>query len=120
MSRRWQSDDPRFTGSGIVAHSSDAYATDDGTYQIISSAFEVRNDAGGWQCTNADALLAGTSLFDASLLEFRMTCVGDGDYASTTAILVVDFTDLNAPTKPFEGLVFPGEVPPFPETSPEE
>ena len=118
--QQWQSDDPRFAGTGIVAHSSDAYTTDDGTYQVISSAFEVRNDAGGWQCTNADGLLAGTSLFDASLQEFRMTCLGDGDYAGTTAILVVDFTDLDAPTKPFEGLVFPGDVPPLPETSPAE
>ena len=117
---QWQSDDPRFTGTGIVAHNSDAYTTDDGRYQVISSVFEVRNDAGGWQCTNADALFAGTSLFDASLQEFRMTCVGDGDYAGSTAILVHDFTDLDAPTHPFEGLVFPGEVPPFPETSPED
>jgi hypothetical protein len=117
---QWQSDDPRFTGTGIVAHNSDAYTTDDGRYQVISSVFEVRNDAGGWQCTNADALLAGTSLFDASLQEFRMTCVGDGGYAGSTAILVHDFTDLDAPTHPFEGLVFPGEVPPFPETSPED
>ena len=49
-----------------------------------------------------------------------MTCVGDGDYAGTTAILVVDFTDQDAPTKPFEGLVFPCAVPPYPETSPAE
>ena len=118
--QQWTSNDPRFNGTGIVAHSSDAYASDDGRYQVLSSALEVRNDAGGWRCTNADALLAGTSAFDAPLQEFRMTCVGDGDYTGTTAILVVDFTDRDAPTKTFEGLVFPGEVPPFPETSPGE
>ena len=80
-----------------------------------AQVFEVRNDAGGWLCANADALQAGTSIFDASLQEFRMTCAGDGDYAGTTAILVVDFTNLDAPTKPFEDLVFPGNPPPIPD-----
>ena len=113
--QRWVSDDPRFTGTGTVAHSSDAYDVGGTSYQVIASAFEVRNDAGGWHCTNADALDARTSLYDASMQMFRMTCVGDGDYAGTTAILVVDFMSV---PRTFEGLAFPGEVPPFPATSP--
>lgn len=117
--QRWMSDDPRFSGTTTIAHNSDAYVVGDGTYQVIASAFEVRNDDGGWQCTNADALFAGTSLFDASIQEFRMTCIGDGVYEGSTAILVVDFADFLAPTKPFEGLVIPGDLPPFPDTSPE-
>lgn len=114
IAQSWLADDPRFTGDGRVAHDSDTYVTDEGRYQVVSSAFDVRNEDGGWLCANADAVDTGSSIFDASLQEFRMTCTGDGDYAGWTAILTVDFRNFEAPTKPFEGLVFPGEPVPIP------
>ena len=110
----WTSDDPRVDGKALVAHNADSFDMDGQGYSLVTSVVEFFNDAGGWQCTNADRVVspAGTlyqtSRFDGD----RLSCVGDGDYEGLSAILVAD--NVSSP-KTIEGLIFPGEMPPMPE-----
>ena len=110
----WTSDDPRVDGKALVAHNADSFEVDGQGYSLVTSVVEFYNDAGGWQCTNADRVVspAGTlyqtSRFDGD----RLSCVGNGDYEGLSAVLVADWAGV---AKTIEGLIFPGEMPPMPE-----
>ena len=110
----WMSDDPRLDGKANVAHNADSFELDGEGYSLVTSAIEVYNDAGGWQCTNADRVVpVADTLYQTSRLEGdRLDCAGYGDNEGLSAILVADWADVD---KTVEGLIFAGEMPPMPE-----
>jgi hypothetical protein len=110
----WTSDDPRLDGEGRVAHNADSFDVDGQGYSLVTSIVEVSNDAGGWQCTNADRLVTPAStLFSTSRFSGdRLSCVGYGGNEGYSAILTADWS---GSPKTLEGLIFSGEMPPMPE-----
>jgi hypothetical protein len=110
----WTSDDPRLDGKALVAANADSFDVDGQGYSLVTSVVEFSNDAGGWQCTNADRVVSpADTLFQTSRFDGdRLSCIGDGDYEGLSAILVADH---RSSPMTVEGLVFPGEMPPMPE-----
>ena len=86
----------------------DAYRTDEGTFTVEMEAFYLRNDGGGWACSDTN-LYKGLNN-NGTLLTTGTTyiCVGEGGYAGLSAILAHTDADL-------VGLIFSGDLPPMPE-----
>lgn len=110
----WRSDDPRLDGEARVAHNADSFDVDEQSYSLVTSVVEVFNDAGGWQCTNADRVVSpARTLYQTSRFEGdRLSCVGYGGYEGLSAILTADWA--GSPMT-VEGLILPGGMPPMPE-----
>jgi hypothetical protein len=71
----------------------------------------LRNEDGGWACTNSYLERSGGDQADAGRDTF--TCVGDGGYDGLSAILVLEGAGGYA--EDIVGLIFPGDFPPLPE-----
>ena len=81
----WTSSDPRLTGEVVRRWNWDAYETDEGSISVWMDAAYLRNDGGGWACSNSS--LAKDDVDVADPLAF--SCVGDGGYAGLSASLVL-------------------------------
>jgi hypothetical protein len=115
--QRWTSDDPRLGGEATVAWNADVHTVDGRSYSVTASAWDIRGDAGGWACSHTNGLDEGRGLFTTSIQgSDRLTCSGSGANEGLGAILVADWS---GNPKTFEGLIFPGGIPPAPDPTAE-
>jgi hypothetical protein len=111
--QQWTSDDPRLGGAATLIWNADVYRLESESYSIVNALYDIHDDAGGWSCRNANGLDLGSGLFtDPVQGTDRLTCLGYGGNEGLNAILVTDF---RTEPRTFEGIIFPGEVPPLPE-----
>ena len=108
----WRTSDPRLTGSATSMWSADVYRMDGGYISVRAGTYDVRNDAGGWLCHH-NGVAQGIGIYAFPDLGETLTCLGDGDYEGLSAVLELDWSS-TSPVK-IQGLIFAGEVPPFPE-----
>jgi hypothetical protein len=110
----WTSSDPRLTGEVVRRWNDDVFRTDEGIISLSMDAAYLRNDDGGWACSNSSlAKGSGMSTTDVTGGTFTHTCIGDGGYEGLSALLVSEFTV--GFSEEFVGLIFSGDFPPLPE-----
>ena len=111
--RTWTSSDPRLAGEAAARWNADSYRTDEGTITVEMEAEYLRNDGGGWACSDTN-LYQGLGN-NGTLLTTGATyiCVGEGGYAGLSAILV--HKDAGGNDQDIVGLIFSGDLPPMPE-----
>ncbi len=103
------SDDPRLSGTSVTVWNKDVYSS--GT--IRSQTEVIRGDGRGWVCRAPAVLDESASFFATSIQGSDLfTCIGDGDNDGLMALLIVTTT---SGQDAFEGLIFPGDLPPVPE-----
>ena len=110
------SDDPRLGGISSVTWNKDVHVFDGPRLGIRTSIEEIQGDAGGWLCRivaldDSDGFFA-TSYQGSDL----STCTGTGANEGLSALLVLT---TGSGQEAFEGLIFPGELPPIPEPAAE-
>lgn len=106
------SDDPRLSGTSVIVWNKDIHVVDGPLRGIRSVVEDIRGDGRGWMCHAAAVLDGGADFFASSIQGSELTtCVGDGANEGLTALLVVTSTNQ---ADGFEGLIFPGELPPLP------
>ena len=111
----WTSSDPRLTGEVSRRWNEDVFQTDEGSITVAMDAAYLRNDDGGWACSNSSLLRgSGMSSEDVTGETFTHTCIGDGGYAGLSAILVLDQAGAGN-SEGIVGLIFSGDFPPLPE-----
>jgi hypothetical protein len=108
----WTSSDPRLTGQVSRRWSEDTFPTDEGPISVSMGAAYLRNDGGGWVCSDT-SLLKGSGKSSESVTETTFICIGDGGYEGLSALLVSEFT--LGFSEEFVGLIFSGDFPPLPE-----
>lgn len=108
-----------FSGSGTVGYADGVTSSDPrlggvltyvetkvpfpGDIGVGASRAEIRSDAGAWVGT-------GTEYGGPGALE-TMILTGEGAYAGLTVYLLLDW---GTPGRPFNGIIFPGEMPEAP------
>lgn len=116
-----KSDDARLAGTSIATWNKSIHRTaDERSYSIRSVVEDIRGEGGGWVCRTDAALdvgLGGNLYPDQVQGSDFYQCAGDGDNAGLTALLVVTRAGSR---DEFEGLIFPGDLPPAAELSPAE
>lgn len=117
IDRMVTSDDTRLAGTSEISWNKDIHVTDDGRRRAIRSMSEnIRASGGGWVCRTPAVLDEGTGHFHTPAQGTDLyTCIGDGANAGLMSILIVDTRADGSRSDPFEGLIFPGELPPAPE-----
>lgn len=106
----WRASDPRLSGTVTLVESHDVYQLGDGVVSVGVVAEFLSNDEGGWACSDSGNLYEGDGDAGTYVGTPTSTCIGRDGYEGLSAILVFDIVDLA-----FEGLIFPGDVPPVPE-----
>ncbi len=107
------SSDPRLTGTVTKSWNEDTYLTDEGPISVGIDTLYVRNDDGGWSCSDG-YVAKGASPGTEPLTKSTFTCIGEGGYEGLTAVLVSEQV-AGAFTGDFAGLLFPGALPAVPE-----
>jgi hypothetical protein len=115
----WTTSDPRLSGEAAALWNMDVYEPDayvptallTTNVSVVTSAYEVRNEAGGWTC-HANGFAHGHGKYAESESGESAMCVGDGEYDGLSATLVIGGP---AGPKTIEGLIFSGDFPPVPE-----
>jgi hypothetical protein len=111
----WTSSDLRLTAEVSRWYNEDTFQTDEGSITVNMDAAYLRNDGGGWACSNSGLLRgSGMSSKDVTGGTFTHTCIGDGGYEGLSAILVLDQAGAGN-SEEFVGLIFSGDFPPLPE-----
>ena len=107
----WTTGDPRLSGTAASMWNADVYRVDAGAKSVITGAYYVTNEGGGWAC-RSHGLQHGFGLLQPWENDETAMCVGEGGYEDLSAILVI-----GGPAGPrtIVGLIFPGDVPPLPE-----
>ena len=108
----WTSSDSRLTGRVARRWNDDVYQTDEGSISVSMGAAFLRNEGGGWVCSDS-SLLRGFGKSSEAVTGTTFTCIGDGGYEGLSAILVSEYTVGFA--EEFVGLIFSGDFPPLPE-----
>jgi hypothetical protein len=108
----WTSSDPRLTAEVVRRWNEDVFQTDEGTISVSMGTAYLRNDGGGWACSDS-SLLKGSGTFSEAVTETTFTCIGDGGYEDLSAILVSEMGPNFS--EEFVGLIFSGDFPPLPE-----
>jgi hypothetical protein len=109
----WTSSDPRLTSEVVRRWNEDVFQTDEGTISVSMGTAYLRNDDGGWACSDS-SLLKGSGTFSEAVTETgTYTCIGDGGYDGLSAILVSEMGP--GFSEEFVGLIFSGDFPPLPE-----
>ena len=109
----WTSSDPRLTSEVVRRWNEDVFQTDEGTISVSMGTAYLRNDDGGWACSDSSLLKGSGTSSEAVTEAGTFTCIGDGGYAGLSALLVSEFTvGFN---EEFVGLIFSGDFPPLPE-----
>lgn len=111
------SDDPRLSGTSAAIWNKDVHAIEGARGAIRSVTEDIRGDGRGWVC-HAPAVLDESAGFYATSIQGSdlFTCIGDGDNEGLMALLI--FTTTSG-QEAFEGLIFPGDLPPVPEVAAE-
>ncbi|MEX1344630.1 MAG: alpha/beta hydrolase family protein, partial [Candidatus Limnocylindrales bacterium] len=106
------SDDPRLSGTSVIVWNKDIHVIDGPLRGIRSVVEDIRGEGRGWTCHSPAVLDGGADFFASSIQGSELTtCVGDGANEGLTALLVVTSTNQ---ADEFEGLIFPGDLPPLP------
>ena len=112
-------DDPRLTGSASVVMNANVHKVSD-FIDVVAQAFQLRieNEAGSWSgMGTAFAYGGGAIPIDEAMNLDTVQLTGAGAYEGLTAYLTVDWTEDPAAV---QGVIFAGEMPPFPEPALEE
>jgi hypothetical protein len=104
----WTASDPRLTGEVVRRWNYDDHQTDEGSVSVWMDAAYLTNEGGSWACSNSALGKDGEDVADP----LTFTCIGDGDYAGLSAILVL--VDAGGNAEDFVGLIFSGDLPPQP------
>jgi hypothetical protein len=107
-------DDPRVTGSISVAINEDVHKVSD-FEDVVARTLELRieNEAGSWTGQGAGVVHGGATIpQDEALNLDTHLLTGAGAYEGLSAYLIVDVTE---DPMTVEGVIFAGEMPPFPE-----
>jgi len=107
-------DDPRLTGSISVTFSADVHKVND-FEDVVLETVEMRidNDDGSWTGQGTSLLHDGAEIPDEDAINLgTLPMTGSGAYEGLSAYLFTDFTE-DPPT--VEGVIYEGELPPFPE-----
>jgi hypothetical protein len=118
-SRTWTTSDPRLSGEAAALWNADVYEPDADVFKahpltnvsVITSAYNVRNEAGGWAC-HSSQLAHGYGFVPPRETGETAMCVVDGEYDGLSAILAIDGPAFG---QTIAGLIFPGDAPPPPE-----
>ena len=111
--RTWTSSDPRLAGEAVARWNADVHHTDEGPISVEMEAEYLRNDGGGWACSDTN-LYKGSSMSTTTVLKgATYICVGEGGFAGLSAILV--HQDAGGNDQDIVGLIFSGGLPPLPE-----
>lgn len=108
------SDDSRLAGTSAIIWNKNVYVVPDTGARAIRSVVEdIRGEDGGWVCRTPAVVDTNSTFFAEPLQGSELsTCTGDGANAGLMAVLV--FTTVGDKDE-FEGLIFPGELPPQPD-----
>ena len=106
----WTTSDPRLSGDVAALWNADVHQTGNGFTSVITAAYFVTNEAGGWTC-RSEAIAEGYGLSYEYVTGETATCVGDGDYEGLSATLALDYVVEES----LIGLIFPGDAPPVPQ-----
>lgn len=109
----WTSSDPRLTGEVSRRWNEDTYRTDERSISVGTQAAYLRNDNGGWACSNR-YLAESSGTYAESLSGLTFTCIGGGGYEGLSALLVVS-ESAEVYSEEFVGVIFSGDLPPLPE-----
>ena len=111
---RLEMDDPRLTGTITGAFNVDVHKASD-FVDIVAQTFALRieNEAGSWSGQGTTVVHDGATVPEDEALRLdTLLLTGADAYEGLSAYLVVDGTE-DPPT--VEGVIFAGEMPPFPE-----
>jgi len=110
---RFEMDDPRLTGTANVAFNVDVHKASD--FIDIGSqtlAMRIENEAGSWSGQGTSGFHGGATIPEDEAFQLDTWLLTGADaYEGLSAYLVVDGTE-DPPT--VEGVIFAGELPPFP------
>ena len=107
-------DDPRISGSISVTFNADVHKVSDFS-EIVLETVEQRidNDDGSWQGQGTLLLHAGAEIPEEDVINLlTMPMTGSGAYEGLSAYLLIDFSEDPVAV---EGVIYEGELPPFPE-----
>jgi hypothetical protein len=110
---RFEMDDPRLTGTATGAFNVDVHKVSD-FIDIVSQmmAGRIENEAGSWSGQGTSVFHGGATIPEDEAFQLDTWLLTGADaYEGLSAYLVVDGTE-DSPT--VEGVVFAGEMPPFP------
>ncbi len=111
----WTASDPRLTGDAWAPWIEDTYQTAEGVIAVGIETAHLRNEGGGWGCSSEFVAQGATPT--EPVYGNTITCIGNGGYEGLTAVIVTTPTPGGFAME-FVGLIFSGELPPAPETSP--
>ena len=111
---RFEMDDPRLTGTVTVAVNVDVHKVSDFVDVVaVSLALGLENEAGSWSGQGTGVSHGGGGIPQEEALSLdTWVLTGAGAYEGLSAYLIVDGTDDPAT---IEGVIYEGELPPFPE-----
>jgi hypothetical protein len=102
----WEASDPRPSGEVTYTGNWNQYSTDPET-QVESGTYELVHADGRWLGTAPAIVVGGLDTLDSVVLS------GDGGDDGLSAYVLIDWQTNGEPT--FSGLIFPGDLPAFPE-----
>ena len=111
---RFEMDDPRLTGTGTAAFNVDVHKVNDFEDVVLeTNDIRIENEAGSWTGHGTLVVHAGAEIPDDEALVLNtLVLTGADAYEGLSAYLIVDGSE-DPPT--VEGVIFAGEIPPFPE-----
>ena len=111
---RFEMDDPRLTGTVTGAVNVDVHKVSD-FEDVVLQTLEIRieNDDGSWSGQGTNLIHAGGAVPEEETIDLvTLPMTGAGAYEGLSAYLIVVGTE--DPTT-VEGVIYEGELPPFPE-----
>lgn len=108
--QQWTTSDPRLSGDVAALWNADVHQGEYGSISVITAAYLVTNEAGGWTC-RSDSIAHGYGFSLEYVPGETATCVGHGDYEGLSATLALDYVVEES----LVGLIFPGDAPPIPQ-----
>jgi hypothetical protein len=111
---RFEMDDPRLTGTVTGAFNVDVHKESDFIDIVVQALeFRIENEAGSWSGQGTSINHGGATVPEDEALGLdTLLLTGADAYEGLSAYLIVDGTE-DPPT--VEGVIFAGEVPPYPE-----
>ena len=111
----WEASDPRLSGTEAYTKTLDYYPTLG--FDVDATSRVLENDTGRWVGTGVGMEGVAISADMPRLSTATVILHGEGAYEGLTAYLLMDEGASGSAT--FAGVIFPGEMPPFPEAAAE-
>jgi hypothetical protein len=107
-------DDPRMTGSISVTFNADVHKVSDFEEVVLQTVdMRIDNDDGSWTGQGTQLVHDGAEIAEEEAIDLgTLPMTGAGAYEGLSAYLFWDFSE-DPPT--VEGVIYEGELPPFPE-----